>query len=135
MRGWRLASIEPMAKILVVEDERTTWKLLEYKLTQAGHDLFWAGDGLKALELAREKIPTLILLDLMIPSPDGIRVLKILKEDEKLKSIPVIILSAMSLDENIIEGLEIGAEDYLTKPFSPEELLLRIERILNQLQG
>ncbi len=124
-----------MAKILVVEDERTTWKLLEYKLTRAGHELFWAGDGVKALELAREQIPTLILLDLMIPSPDGIRVLKILKEDEKLKSIPVIILSAMSLEENIIEGFEIGAEDYLTKPFSPEELLLRIERTLNRFQS
>ena len=87
------------------------------------------------LELAREKLPALILLDIMIPSPDGIRVLKILKEDGKLKSIPVIILSALSLDENIIEGLEIGAEDYLTKPFSPQELLLRIERTLNHLQG
>ncbi len=124
-----------MARILVVEDERTTWKLLEYKLTRAGHELFWAEDGLKALELAREKLPALILLDIMIPSPDGIRVLKILKEDGKLKSIPVIILSSLSLDENIIEGLEIGAEDYLTKPFSPEELLLRIERTLNHLQG
>jgi len=90
---------------------------------------------MKALELARDKTPNLILLDLMIPSPDGIRVLKILKEDEKLKSIPVIILSAMSLEENIIEGFEIGADDYLTKPFSPKELLLRIERTLNRLQG
>ena len=104
-------------------------------MTRAGHELFWAEDGLKALELAREKLPALILLDIMIPSPDGIRVLKILKEDGKLKSIPVIILSSLSLDENIIEGLEIGAEDYLTKPFSPEELLLRIERTLNHLQG
>lgn len=124
-----------MAKILVVEDERTTWKLLEYKLSRAGHELFWAGDGIQALQLAREKNPTLILLDIMIPSPDGIRVLKILKEDEKLKSIPVIILSALSLDENIIQGLEIGAEDYLTKPFSPEELLLRIKRTLSRLPG
>ncbi len=124
-----------MAKILVVEDERTTWKLLEYKLSRAGHELFWAGDGMQALQLAREKNPTLILLDIMIPSPDGIRVLKILKEDEKLKSIPVIILSALSLDENIIQGLEIGAEDYLTKPFSPEELLLRIKRTLSRLPG
>jgi len=124
-----------MAKILVVEDERTTWKLLEYKLSRAGHELFWAGDGMQALQLAREKNPALILLDIMIPSPDGIRVLKILKEDEKLKSIPVIILSALSLDENIIQGLEIGAEDYLTKPFSPEELLLRIKRTLSRLPG
>ncbi len=124
-----------MAKILVVEDERTTWKLLEYKLSRAGHELFWARDGMQALQLAREKNPTLILLDIMIPSPDGIRVLKILKEDEKLKSIPVIILSALSLDENIIQGLEIGAEDYLTKPFSPEELLLRIKRTLSRLPG
>jgi len=124
-----------MAKILEVEDERTTWKLLEYKLSRAGHELFWAGDGMQALQLAREKNPTLILLDIMIPSPDGIRVLKILKEDEKLKSIPVIILSALSLDENIIQGLEIGAEDYLTKPFSPEELLLRIKRTLSRLPG
>ncbi len=123
-----------MAKIIVVEDENPVWKLLEFKLRKSGHTPLHAKDGEEALELSRENHPDLILLDLMIPYPDGIQVLKTLKEDTELSTIPVIILSSLAQDNNVLTGLKLGAEDYLTKPFSPEELILRVNKLLLRTQ-
>lgn len=121
-----------MAKILVVEDETHLWKYVEFKLARSGHQPFRASDGEEAVRLIRSERPDLVLLDIMIPAMDGIQVFKTIKQDKDLQSIPFIILSSKALDGDVIKGLEMGADDYITKPFNPDELLLRIGMILKR---
>lgn len=124
-----------METILVVEDEKDILDLVEFNLSQAGFAVLRAGDGLEGLRLAREKLPDLVVLDLMLPSLEGQEVLRRLRRDDKTQGIPVIILTALSGSTDRIVGFEIGADDYLPKPFSPRELVLRVKAILRRVQG
>lgn len=116
----------PMAKILVVDDVPDNIKLLTYELSDQGHDIFMADNGPRALELARSEAPDVILLDIMMPGMDGLEVLRTLKSQAETRLIPVILVSAKDLDEDVIHGLDTGAQDYVTKPFSTRIVLARV---------
>ncbi len=115
-----------MAKVLVVDDVPDNIKLLTYDLADQGHDVFMAEGGAKALELARSERPDVVLLDIMMPEMDGIEVLTRLKSETETKLIPVILVSAKDLDEDVIRGLDAGAMDYVTKPFSTRIVAARV---------
>ena len=119
-----------MAKVLVIEDDAHIWKVIEYKLKKEKHDLVWASDGLRALQILKKFKPDLIISDIMVPYLDGLQFLKKVKKIQVLKAIPVILLTSKAQEKDIIKGLELGAHDYLTKPFSPAELILRVNRTL-----
>lgn len=121
-----------MAKILVIEDENHIWKIIEYKLKKENHELVWADDGLKAIEILKEMRPDLIISDVMVPYMDGIQILKKIKSDDELKSIPVIMLTSKAQEKDVLAGLQLGAQDYIAKPFSPAELILRVNNSLKQ---
>jgi DNA-binding response OmpR family regulator len=119
-------------KILVVDDELEALELVEFNLVQAGFSVITAPDGLEALKKARAALPSLIVLDLMLPEMDGLEVCKMLRRDPATSSIPIIMLTAKASEIDRILGLELGADDYLTKPFSPRELVLRVKKILER---
>ncbi|WP_319469306.1 response regulator transcription factor [uncultured Pseudodesulfovibrio sp.] len=119
-------------KILVVEDHRDTRELLKYNLAAAGFDVAAAEDGQSGLKLASGFRPDIILLDLMMPGMDGLEVCRQLKGDGALARIPVIMLTAKGEEIDKIVGLELGADDYVVKPFSPRELVLRIKAVLRR---
>lgn len=120
------------SKILVVDDEPEAVELLEFNLKQAGFDVATAADGAEALKKARASLPGLILLDLMLPEVDGLEVCKMLRRDPATAAIPVVMVTAKAAEIDRILGLELGADDYVTKPFSPRELVLRIKNILQR---
>jgi two-component system phosphate regulon response regulator PhoB len=117
-------------KILVVDDEPEAVELLEFNLKQAGYVVSTAGDGAEALKRARTQAPDMIVLDVMLPEMDGFEICKSLRLDSSTAKIPIIMLTAKAAEIDRVLGLELGADDYLTKPFSPRELLLRIKKIL-----
>jgi DNA-binding response OmpR family regulator len=117
-------------KILVVDDEPDAVELIEFSLKAAGYTVAAAADGEAALEKARTLLPDLIVLDLMLPEVDGLEVCKILRRDPKTSGIPIIMLTAKAAEFDRVLGLELGADDYVTKPFSPRELVLRVKRLL-----
>lgn len=119
-------------KILIVEDEKDIIKMLEYNLKKEGFKVIDARDGEDALDLASRQYPDLILLDLMLPGIDGLEVCKTLKKESKTSSIPIIMLTAKSQESDKVVGLELGADDYITKPFSPRELIARIKAVLRR---
>jgi two-component system phosphate regulon response regulator PhoB len=119
-------------KILVVDDEPEAVELVEFNLKQAGFDVATAADGAEALKKARAVSPALILLDLMLPEIDGLEVCKLLRRDPATAGIPIIMLTAKAAEIDRVLGLELGADDYVTKPFSPRELVLRIRKILDR---
>ncbi len=118
--------------ILVVDDEQDILELLRYNLTAQGYDVLTAETGEKALETARKKNPSLIVLDLMLPGIDGLEVCKTLKSNHKCAHIPIVMLTAKGEESDIVVGLELGADDYVTKPFSPKVLTARIRRLLKK---
>ncbi|HEY5811640.1 MAG TPA: response regulator transcription factor [Terrimicrobiaceae bacterium] len=118
--------------VLVVEDEPDVVDLLRNNLTKAGFSVLIASDGLKGLELARKKRPEIIVLDLMLPGMDGYSVCKALKRDPDTEVLPIIMLTARGEPTERVQGLEMGADDYVTKPFSPRELVLRIQALLRR---
>jgi len=122
-------------KILVVDDEPEAVELVEFNLKQAGFDVAVAADGAEALKKARGLMPSLIVLDLMLPEVDGLEVCKMLRRDSATAKVPIIMLTAKAAEIDRILGLELGADDYITKPFSPRELVLRVKRILQRGQG
>jgi two-component system phosphate regulon response regulator PhoB len=122
-------------KILVVDDEPEAVELLEFNLKQAGYAVTTAGDGAEALKKARSQVPDLIVLDVMLPEMDGFEICKSLRLDPTTVKVPVIMLTAKAAEIDRVLGLELGADDYLTKPFSPRELLLRIKKILARGQS
>jgi two-component system phosphate regulon response regulator PhoB len=122
-------------KILVVDDEPEAVELLEFNLKQAGFEVIVAADGAQALRKARSVPPSLIVLDLMLPEIDGLEVCKMLRRDPATARIPIIMLTAKAAEIDRIVGLEVGAEDYITKPFSPRELVLRVKKVLHRLQA
>ena len=119
-------------KILVVEDHRDTRELLKYNLNAAGFDVTTAEDGQSGLDLAAAFRPDIILLDLMMPGMDGLEVCRRLKGEADLARIPVIMLTAKGEEIDKIVGLALGADDYVVKPFSPRELVLRIKAVLRR---
>lgn len=121
-----------MATVLIVDDERDILDLVALNLNRAGFETLAAADGLTALEVAKKKQPDLILLDLMLPGMDGYAVFKKLKRDARTRPIPVLMLTAKGQQGDKIAGLELGADDYVTKPFSPRELVLRVENLLRR---
>ena len=121
--------------ILIVDDEPDVVDLLVFNLQKAGFKTLTARDGNAALQKARNELPALIVLDLMLPGLDGTDVCRQLKADQKTAPIPVIMLTAKAEEVDRIVGLELGADDYITKPFSPRELILRVKTVLRRVAG
>ena len=121
-----------MFRILIIEDEPDVAELVSFNLKRAGYDTLVAHDGIAGLEMALKEVPDLVILDLMLPGRDGYGVFKDLRRDSRTSETPVIMLTARAQTEDRIQGLEAGADDYLTKPFSPKELLLRVQSVLRR---
>ncbi len=119
-------------QILVIEDERDVADLIAYNLKRHEYDVAIANDGLVGLADARRFLPDLIVLDLMLPGMDGMAVYKELLKDAATRKIPVIMLTARGQTEDKIAGLDLGVDDYMTKPFSPKELVLRVKNLLKR---
>jgi len=122
----------PTEKILVVEDEENIQELIRYNLTKEGYQVSCALSGEKGLEAARTGNPDLVLLDLMLPGLDGLDVCKELKRDSATQEIAVIMVTAKGDETDIVTGLELGADDYMVKPFSPKVLLSRVKAVLRR---
>ncbi len=122
-------------KILVVDDEPDALEVLGFKLKEAGYAPIFAKDGAKAITAARDERPALIVLDLMLPEVDGLEVCKILRRDPATAMIPILMLTARAAEMDRVLGLELGADDYVTKPFSPRELVLRIKKLLARMKA
>ncbi|MBV8046632.1 MAG: phosphate regulon transcriptional regulator PhoB [Paludibacterium sp.] len=120
------------ANILLVEDEPAIQELIAFNLTQAGHNVLRASTAEAAITLVRNALPDLVLLDWMLPGVSGIEVAKKLRSDERTRAVPIIMLTARSDEQDKISGLDAGADDYITKPFSPRELLARIKAVLRR---
>ncbi len=119
-------------KILIVDDEEDILELLKYNLQKEGYQVTAATSGENALTLARSQMPALIVLDLMLPGIDGLEVCKIIKNDTKTLNIPIIMLTAKGEEADVVTGLELGADDYIAKPFSPKVLIARIRNVLRR---
>ncbi|MCX5708918.1 MAG: response regulator transcription factor [Candidatus Omnitrophica bacterium] len=124
--------MKPKEKILKVHDEKDIVKRLSYNLKKEGYRTVDAHDGEDALDLAVKEYPDLILLDLMLPGIDGLEVCKQVKKEPKTSRIPIIMLTAKTQETDKIVGLELGADDYVSKPFSPKELIARIKAVLRR---
>jgi len=122
-------------RILVVDDEPDIVALVAYHLAKAGYRVSTAGDGREALDVARRDRPSLVVLDLMLPELSGFDVLEQLRADDATREVGVLMLTARREEPDRIRGLALGADDYLTKPFSPQELVLRAAAILRRLAG
>lgn len=122
-----------MEKILIVEDEKNIRELIEFNIENAGYKALTAADGKEALELLSEEID-LVVLDLMLPEIDGMEVCRRMRGSEELRQIPIIMLTAKGEEVERILGLEMGADDYMTKPFSPRELIARIKAIFRRIK-
>ncbi len=125
----------PQETILIVDDEENILKLIKYNLENEGYTVIAVKSGEEALAKAFEINPEIIVLDLMLPGLNGIDVCKILSRDERTSLIPILMLTARSEDSDIIAGLEAGADDYITKPFSPKILVARIKTVLRRTQN
>ena len=123
-----------MAKgnILIVEDDEDILELVKYNLTKEGYKISFEVSGEGALSFLSSKTPDLILLDIMLPEIDGLEICRTIKSDSKLKAIPIIMVTARGEESDIVSGLEMGADDYITKPFSPKVLLARIKTVLRR---
>jgi len=119
-------------KILIVEDDKDMSRLIEFNLAKAQYRTVSAADGELALAMARKELPDLIILDIMLPKMDGLEVCRALRRDAKTASIPILLLTAKAEEVDKIVGLEMGADDYVTKPFSPRELVARVGSILRR---
>jgi two-component system phosphate regulon response regulator PhoB len=124
----------PMSKesLLLVEDEESILELLDYNLSKEGYSVTQVTTGEAALESARSDLPDLIVLDLMLPGLDGFDVCRLLKGEPATKHIPIVMLTAKGEEADIVTGLELGADDYITKPFSPKVLVARIRAVLRR---
>jgi two-component system phosphate regulon response regulator PhoB len=119
-------------KILVIEDDEDIRELICYNLKREGYQTVAAAAGEEGLKAARSHLPDIIILDLMLPGIDGLEVCKILKNESKTKNIPIVMLTAKGDETDIVTGLEVGADDYIVKPFSPKVLIARIRALLRR---
>ena len=117
-------------KVLVVDDDAKTVELVKLYLNRDGYKVLVAYDGVEALRLARESHPDLVVLDLMLPGRDGLEVCRILRNES---DVPIIMLTARTTEDDKLAGLDLGADDYVTKPFSPKELAARVRAVLRRL--
>jgi two-component system alkaline phosphatase synthesis response regulator PhoP len=122
-------------RILVVDDDRDIVRLVQAYLKQSGYDVLVAYDGETALHVLRRERPDLVILDLMLPARDGIDVTRVVRSDAGLAAMPIIMLTARVEDQDRILGLELGADDYVTKPFNPGEVVARVRAVLRRVQG
>lgn len=125
----------PGEKILVIDDEKDIGELIEYNLGKEGYRVVSAYNGEEALRFVKGELPSLIILDLMLPGIDGLEVCRILKREDRTSGIPIIMLTAKGEEADIVAGLELGADDYVTKPFKVRELLARIRAIFRRLSS
>ncbi|MFW5947917.1 MAG: response regulator transcription factor, partial [Gemmatimonadota bacterium] len=130
-----MATSAASAQILVVEDERDIAALVAYHLTREGYRVRTVGTGDDAMAAARAERPDLMVLDLMLPGLSGYELLEELRKRPELEDVPVVVLTARREESDRIRGLELGADDYLTKPFSPQELVLRVGAVLRRVQA
>jgi len=117
-------------RILIVEDEPDQQELLRYNLAREGYSVSCAADGREALAMLRDVEPDLILLDLMLPGLDGLEVCRKVRHDPATANVPIVMLTAKSEDSDVVTGLELGADDYVTKPYSPRVLLARVKAVM-----
>jgi DNA-binding response OmpR family regulator len=120
------------AKILVIEDEPDIVEVITYNLTREGYEVSSARDGEEGLRKTRQVVPSLVLLDLMLPGIDGVELCRRLKSDQATQSIPIIMVTAKGDESDVVLGLGIGADDYVKKPFSPRELVARVKAVLRR---
>jgi two-component system alkaline phosphatase synthesis response regulator PhoP len=121
------------ARVLAVDDSPTVLEMIKAILLAGGYDVITASDGQEALNTAREEVPDLILLDVMLPKLDGYRVCRLLKFDQKYKNIPIIMLTAKAEEQSVATGMRTGADQYLTKPVEPERLLAAVAAELDRV--
>ena len=119
-------------RILVVDDEEDILELVNFNLTKEGHQVICTTTGEEAIEITRTKAPDLLVLDLMLPGINGLEVAKFLKNDPETREIPIVMLTAKGEESDIVAGLELGADDYVTKPFSPRILAARVKAVLRR---
>jgi two-component system, OmpR family, alkaline phosphatase synthesis response regulator PhoP len=122
----------PKETILIIEDDKNILELVKYNLAKEGYNVLPALSGEEGLEIARSQCPDLIILDIMLPGVDGFGVCRLLKTEKKTAQIPIVMLTAKGEESDIVTGLELGADDYITKPFSPRVLIARVRVILRQ---
>ena len=119
-------------KILVVDDEEDILELIRFNLVREGYKVLCAPSGEEAMNIGQSEIPDLMVLDLMLPGIDGLEVTRVLKNDSRTKDIPIVMLTAKGEEADIVTGLELGADDYITKPFSPRVLVARVRAVLRR---
>ena len=124
-----------MARVLIVDDDPDILRLVSYNIGQAGFEVIAASTGRKALEIAQKQHPDLIILDIMLPDVDGMEVCRTLRQQYPSRRIPIIMLTARGEEIDRVVGFELGADDYVAKPFSPRELVLRVKSILRRSGG
>ena len=118
--------------ILVADDEEDLRELVSYRLTRSGYEVVEAQDGQEALELATQRVPDLMVLDVMMPRLDGYELTSRVRAEDSLRSVPVILLTARSQENDVSRGFDVGADDYLKKPFNPDELVARVRAVLGR---
>jgi DNA-binding response OmpR family regulator len=118
--------------ILVADDEEDLRELVSYRLSRSGYEVVEAVDGQEAFELATERTPDLMVLDVMMPRLDGYELTRRVREQDSLRSVPVILLTARSQETDVGRGFDVGADDYLKKPFNPDELVARVRAVLGR---
>jgi len=121
-----------MSKILVADDDDILLDLVSFRLEAEGHEIISARDGVEALNMVREHSPDLVILDAMMPVINGAEVLREIREDAELADLPVMMLTARKGDDDVVASLRAGASDYMTKPFMPQELAVRVEMLLRR---
>ena len=121
--------------VLIIDDEKDLIELVRYNLNKEGFDVLGAGDGESGLSLAVRKKPDVVIIDLMLPGIDGLEVCRTLRSRAETSNIPIIMLTAKASESDRIVGLELGADDYITKPFSPREVAARVKALLRRIQG
>ena len=125
-----MSAVNNQCNILIIDDDEMLVELLVFKLEQINLAVISSGDGEEGLAMATQYMPDLIVLDGMMPGMDGIEVLRLLKENSDTRDIPVVMLSARIQSRDVVSGLNLGAAEYIAKPFMPEELILKIQRLL-----
>lgn len=119
-----------MARILIADDDADIRDLVAFKLRHEGHDVVAVADGAAALDACQEEVPDLVILDVMMPGMSGLDAAREIRQDEALKHLPIIMLTARAQESDIDQGFQAGADDYVTKPFSPRELASRVNAVL-----
>jgi DNA-binding response OmpR family regulator len=123
---------EPRPLVLVADDEDDIRQLVRYRMEKAGYEVIEAADGEQAVSLAQQRLPALAIVDVMMPKADGYEVTRRLRGDETTSRIPIILLTARAQEADVQRGFDAGADDYIRKPFSPQELRARVQAILGR---